>query len=119
MRRFSPLAALGLIAALSAPVPAAAPPKAGTYEVVVLNPAGGGTIYCLIKLTPTDNGVDGELVAAHPQLSGLEIQSATLDGDTLRIALKGSRLRDLTFEGRVPAAGAETVLGTAETGGGG
>jgi hypothetical protein len=114
MKRLSPLAALGLVVALTAAALAATPPKAGTYELAVINPTGG-MVYALVKITPKGGGIDGELVAMHPDLDGLELKGVALDGDTLRVTLKGPA-NDLTFEGRVPAAGAETVLGAFEVG---
>jgi hypothetical protein len=106
--------ALGLLLAPAA-APAATPPKAGTYEFTMLNPVGG-TIYGLVKITPKDDGVEGEVVAGHPALRGLELKTAALDGETLRIVLNVQGT-DLAFEGRVPQAGADTVLGTLEING--
>src|SRR5689334_9241960 len=115
MKRLPFLAALGLALALCAHMPAATPPKAGAYEIATLTPTGG-TVYCLVKITPKDNGMEGELIAAHPQLRSLDLKDVTLDGDTLRVVLKGP-VGDMTFEGRVPKDGADTVLGTFETSG--
>ncbi len=105
--------ALGLLLAPTAS--AATPPKAGTYEVGYVTPTGG-PIACLVKITPGGDGVDGELVSAVPALRGLELKSATLEGDLLKVVLKRPA-GDMTFEGRVPKAGADTVLGTFEMGG--
>ena len=58
--------------------------------------------------------MEGELVTAHPQIRGLSVKEVALDGDTLRVVLKSP---DITFEGRVPKAGADTILGTFESGG--
>jgi hypothetical protein len=107
MRLTIPALALGLLLA-PASAPAATPPKAGTYELAMLSPTGG-MIYALVKITPKGDGLDGVLVA--PNLPGLELKRTTLDGETLRIVLN-VRGGDLTFEGLVPQAGAETILGT-------
>jgi hypothetical protein len=94
---------------------AANQPKAGTYEVGYLTPASF-PIACLVKITPKDDGVSGEVVAAVASLRGLELKSATLDGDMLKLALKGPS-GDIIFEGRVTKSGADTVLGTLEMSG--
>src|SRR4051812_22865216 len=98
MTRLAPLFALGLLAALGAPAPAATPPKAGTYQLMVVSTTRG-QVYGLVKITPKDDGVTGELAGAHPFLPGLELKGATLDGDTLRLVLKGQG-GEMTFEGR-------------------
>src|SRR5688572_13081250 len=109
MRRMLPALVLGLLLAPAAL--AATPPKAGTYEVTMLMTPASGTIYCLVKITPKDGGVDGELVSANPRMQGLDLKGVTLDGDTLRVVIQGPA-GELTFEGRVAKADADTVLGT-------
>ena len=56
MRLLASALALGLLLAPAAS--AANQPKAGTYEVAVVTPTSG-LIYCLINLTPKDNGLEG------------------------------------------------------------
>jgi hypothetical protein len=125
MRLALPALALGLLLAPAAP--AATPPKAGTYEMVMVpllgpspigGPAATDIITCLIKITPKDDGVGGELVSAAPipPMRGLELKSIALDDDRFKVVLKGPS-GDITFEGRVPQAGADTILGTFEVNG--
>jgi hypothetical protein len=113
MKRMLSALALGLLLAPAAAL-AATPPKAGTYEVGYVTPTAG-PIACLVKITPKDDGVEGEIVATVPALRGLELKSVTLDGDVLKVVLKRAA-GDMTFEGRVPKAGADTILGTFEMG---
>jgi len=110
-----PALVLGLLLAPTA-APAATQPKAGTYEVTSLTPAGG-TVFCLVKITPKGDGVEAEFVTSHPGIRGMSLKGATLDGDVLHVAFKGGPGGDTTFEGRVPAAGAEKILGSFESGG--
>jgi len=121
------LSALALGLLLPPAAPAATPPKAGTYEMVMVSligpspiggPAATDIVTCLIKVTPKDDGVDGELVAAAPipPMRGLELKSVALEQDRFKVVLKGPT-GDIIFEGRVPQAGADTILGTFELNG--
>src|SRR5439155_10818494 len=49
-------------------------------------------------------------------LRGLELKSVTLDGDMLKVVLKATG-NDITFEGQVAKAGADTILGAFELNG--
>src|SRR3954468_19988713 len=112
MRRILPVLALGLLLAPAAQT--ATPPKAGTYEVVNFPATDQGKVLGLVKITPKDGGVEGELVSAAPNQRGLTLKGVTLDGDTLRITLQRAAV-NLEFEGRVPGADAHTVRGSLVT----
>jgi hypothetical protein len=89
---------------------AATPPKAGKYELVYLSENGSLT-YGIVKITPNEGGVSGELVYANPRaITGLK--SVALDGDVLRVTVEQGAGSERVFEGRVAQPGTDTVLGS-------
>jgi hypothetical protein len=102
-------AAAGLLQTVAL-APAATPPKAGNYELVYMSENGSLT-YCVVKITPTDGGVNGELVYANPRtITGLK--GVALDGDVLRVTVEQGAGSERVFEGQVTRPGADTVLGS-------
>src|ERR1700727_608683 len=111
MRRFLPV---GLVALLIGAAPVAAPqmPKAGTYELSTGGSPGIEMVYWLIKITPKDDGaIDAEVMATNPRVPATDVTGAKVIGDVLHIDLKGGGAK-LIFEGRVPRAGADKLLGS-------
>jgi hypothetical protein len=100
---------LGIVVSLPTLGRAATPPKPGTYELCIVSSAAAETVYGLIKVTAKDDDWDGEVIAARPQ-SDLTVRTVSLDGDTLRIAMRGPS-GPMSFEGHI-RGGAGPVVGT-------
>src|SRR5688572_16842664 len=110
MKRLA-LLLLGLWLMPSAPA-AAAPPKAGNYELSYTAAPGVELGLVVLKIEVKDDGtLAGTVVDAGRSRDGVTVQSVALDGDVLRMALKSGE-SEPSFEGRVPKAGATEVPGS-------
>src|SRR5262249_44133163 len=69
------------------------------------------TTHWLIKLETKDGKLTGSLVASNQAVGATTLEGVSLDGNQLRVAVKGIS-GEQSFEGRLPAGNGETILGS-------